>query len=156
MTCFVKKIEWEHGEPYGHVCYPMTLNEVRQKLDDLEAQAVATNYPFYVEVFFHDGSYIGFIVGHELSSFYFGIPAPGMQDDDPDRLLLDMHYDIEQEGNTAFIEYSFKGDHGEKYLEELLPKQQVIDALYQYMATRTLPPAICLTRQAFIDTYIRQ
>jgi len=154
MRCFVNKIEWEYGEKYGHVYHPKSLEDFHSKLHELEEQAIANKSPFYVEIFFADDSYIGLIVGHELSNFYFGVRVPEDGDGSTCRAQFDCHYDEQKEGDDTIITYSFKGDHGEQYLTGLMPKKQAFDALYQYIETRKLPSYIRFTKQEMIDTYI--
>ncbi len=154
MSYFVKKIGWDYGELYGDVFYPRNQKEFQAQLQELELRAVQKNYPFYVELEFEDDSYIGFIVGHALSCFDFGIFTADDHQAVNCRTQFDSHYDPLVDHPKMMIEYSFKADHGEKYVPELLPREQILQAIYQYIETQKLPAYILLQKQAIIDRYI--
>jgi hypothetical protein len=154
MSYFVKKIIWEYGESYGHASYPRNQEDFRAQLNELEARASLNNYPFYVDLTFKDDSYIGFIVGHKLSCFNFGIFVSDDAQDVNCRTQFDTHYDPQVANPEILLEYSFKGDYGERSMTELLPREQVIDAIYQYLETQKLPSYIRFTKQTMIDNYI--
>lgn len=153
MTYFVKKMVWEYGESYGHASYPRNQEDFRAQLNELEARASLNNYPFYVELEFEDDSYIGLIVGHELSCFNFGIFISDDAQDVNCKTQFDTHYDQQVIDPKILVEYSFKGDHGERSMTELLPREQIIYAIYQYIETQKLPAYIQFTKQAMIDHY---
>jgi hypothetical protein len=155
MTYFVKKLEWEYGEQYGHAYYPQDFEDFQAKLRALDGQAVVRGNPFYLEVFFLDDSYLGLIVGHALSCFNFGIFVSDNDSSTPYRTQFDSHYEDEKEGDPTFITYSFKGDHGEKRLAEMLSKEQAFDAVYQYIDHKKFPSYIRFSKQELIDTYIK-
>jgi hypothetical protein len=155
MAFFVKKLEWEYGESYGHVLHPQSLKDVDEKLQELVARAHRQNYPFYIEVFCVDDTYLGLIVGHARSCFIFGIFVSDDQTSPHCRTQFDGHYDSQYDGHETFITYSFKGDHGERRWAETLPQEHAFAALFQYIEHQTLPATICLSRQALIDTYRR-
>ena len=147
MSYYVKKIEWEYGEQYGHVFYPRDLEDVQSNLSLLEDLAVARAYPFYVEIFFEDDSYLGLIVGHALSCFTFGVFVSDDHKSPQCRTQFDRHYDEQKEAENYFIEYSFKGDQGEKQAAEMLPKEQAYAALYYYIEKKKFPSYIRLGKQ---------
>ncbi|WP_110514337.1 hypothetical protein [Herpetosiphon llansteffanensis] len=154
MTYFVKKIEWEYGESYGDVFYPRNQAEFQAQLQALELQALQKNYPFYVELAFEDACYIGFIVGHALSCFNFGIFTADDHQAVNCRTQFDSHYDPQVDHPEIMIEYSFKADHGETSMPELLPREQILQAIDQYIETQKLPAYIRLSKQSIIDRYI--
>lgn len=154
MTYFVKKLEWEYGEQYGHAFYPTDFEDFQAKLRELDIQAVVHGNPFYLEVFFLDDSYLGLIVGHALSCFIFGVFVSDNYRSTTCRTQFDSHYDTGKEGDATLIEYSFKGDHGEKRLAEMLAKEQAFEALYQYIKHKKFPSYIRFSKQECIDKYI--
>ena len=155
MSLAVQKIVWEYGEQYGHVFYPKNKEEFDDKLRELDASGMQQGYPFFVEIFFVDDSHIGMMVGHELSCFYFGIFVSEEEMTSGSRTRYDAHYDSRKDGNTIYLEYSFKGDHGEKTLAELLPKEQIFKAVDQYIETQRLPSYILFGREEFVKNYIQ-
>ncbi|KPL84912.1 hypothetical protein [Herpetosiphon geysericola] len=156
MSYFVKKIEWEYGEAHGDCFYPNNQADFQAQLQALELRARQKNYPFYVELEFEDDSYIGFIIGHDLSCFYFGIFIADDRHAVHCRTQFDSHYDPQIAHPELMIEYSFKADHGEKYMPELLPHEQVVQAINQYIETQRLPAYILFTKRSIIDRYIEQ
>lgn len=154
MSFFVKKLEWEYGEKFDHVFYPTTIEEFRTKLQELTIQAKKNDYPFYVELYFMDDSYIGLIVGHELSCFYFGVFSSEENCGVGSRTIFDSHHDPNNKDDETTLEYSYKGDHGEKCMKSLIPSSQVMDAVYQYISTQKFPSYIQFSRKEFIDGYI--
>ena len=109
---FVKKLEWEYGEQYGHAFYPQDFEDFQAKLRELEVQSIVSGSPFYLEVFFLDDNYLGIIVGHALSCFIFGIFVSYEYDSPSCRTFYDNHYDESKEGDDTLIEYSYKSAFG--------------------------------------------
>lgn len=148
------KLEWEYGEEFGHVFHPKNLEELKAKLQELELQAIKDAYPFYIEIFFIDDSYVGLIVGHKLSCLSFSIAMPQLENSASRRRRYDGHYDSSQENDHTWIQYSFKGSHGEKRLREMLPRKKAFEALFRYITTQKFPPYILFTRPDFVEKYI--
>ncbi|HEY1015508.1 MAG TPA: hypothetical protein VGE07_22560, partial [Herpetosiphonaceae bacterium] len=148
----IEKIQWEYGEEYGHVAYPRNIDDVRDTIVRLECLASEKGYPFYIEIYFRDGYYVGLIVGHELSSFWFAAPAQDSLET-LQHSQLDLHFDG-QKHSDEWLEYSFMADHGETPLANTLPKYQAFEAFWQFLQTNTLPSWIKLTRSEFVDRYV--
>lgn len=156
MSFFVDRLEWEYGKQYGHVFYPKNKQEFDDKLRELDEAGFQQAYPFFVEIFFVDDSHIGMMVGHELSCFYFGIFVSEEEMISGSRTRYDAHYDSRKEDdNTSYIEYSFKGSHGEILPAAMLPKEQIFKAIDQYIETQRLPSYILLGRKEFVENYIQ-
>lgn len=156
MPFFVDRLEWEYGKQYGHVFYPKSKQEFDAKLRELDEAGFQQAYPFYVEIFFADDSYAGIMVGHELSCFNFAIYVSDGIDRENTRLRYDAHYDSQKEDdNASYIEYSFKGSHGEILPAAMLPQEQIFKAIDQYIETQRLPSYILLGRKEFVENYIQ-
>lgn len=153
VTMFVKKIEWEYREKYGHVFYPKSLEEFRNKLDELDRQAMEKGFPFYVDLYFANNRQIGIIVGHQLSVFYFFERLEEGTKDNAHSFILDWHFVETNEG--ADLEYSYGGSWSEAESKKLLSKLDVLKAINQYIETQKLPSYIRFTRQDFNDKYVQ-
>lgn len=156
MPFFVDRLEWEYGKQYGHVFYPENKEEFDDKLRELDEAGFQQAYPFYVEIFFADDSYAGIMVGHELSCFYFGISVSDGIDRENIQRRYTAHYDSrKQDDNASYIEYSFKGSHGEILPAAMLPQEQIFKAVDQYIETQRFPPYILFSGEEFVENYIQ-
>jgi hypothetical protein len=150
---FVEKMEWEYGEKYGHVFYPKNLEEFQNKLDELDKKSLHNGKPFYVEILCINSTEMGVILGHNSSVLHFGEILS--KDENPGERDSRLDFHLVDSNNFFYIEYSYRGAWSEAESKQLLPKSDVLKAVYQYIETQKLPSYIKFTRQDFNDKYVQ-
>ena len=132
---FVKKMIWEYGENYGHIYFPKSLLDLKEKLGELDNWGRQKNYPFLLILYLADGSRLGFTVSHEYSLVEFGYDDNGK--------LKGPFYLVNPDGNThETIPIYYLGSYTEPDTTRMLPLQKVLEAVYFYVEYKKFPAFI--------------
>jgi hypothetical protein len=139
MHCAVRSIVWEFGPKYGHIFYPSSLLDLQGKIAELDASGLARNYSFLISVeFFDDTWHLAFTVGHELSYLEFGYKRDSTANRGEGPFYL-FNKEASQDG---FVPIYYMASHSDIEYEKLLPKQQVLDAVYYFISNCRFPDYI--------------
>lgn len=154
MGCSVRKIEWEFGEKYGHVFFPSSIIDLKEKIAELDSWGVKNDYSFLIVVYFADKTlHLAFTVGNEQSylEFMYDVDRSTNRGKGP-------YYLYNSSNKKGVTPIYYMASHAEVSLEKTMPKQDVLNAVYYFILHCSFPPYIVLddseANEKFVDSNI--